>query len=365
MRAACLQFVSVFLTRMPEAIVKEHVSQIAPLVYGLVSEQNSILQATLWGEALYTLGNNFPESWTKIVIKKELLPKLNKTLKDAGYGAPVAMYKNFVKVVSVCPIYHLVPPTAAAAAEKTNKASFRDRCNLLRETMTSLYGGLQNDESVAFHGDLVAAFFETLAFVLWKRVQPLQAEVGGKMPVSEADLDFVFDTIDRIMQLPITDFVDNYKKFKIAAQNERNIHATIPSRFAKMLLDLAKRDYNLDMYRRVCEAFVKNLAVEKRNSTRLLAYILKTFEGEKPLPEPYRDIIVQTIFAKVFKDLKDQLTVEIPEAGKQTVDGIVLKITNYRRLLYTLNKHKQAAQVFAGAVLGEITLPAGDLLVKV
>ena len=132
-----------------------------------------------------------------------------------------------------------------------------------------------------------------------------------------------------------------------------------------MLLDLAKRDFNPDMYRRVCEVFVKNLAVEKRNSTRLLAYILKTFEGEKPLPEPYRDIIVQTIFAKVFKDLTDQLTVEIPEAGKQTVDGIVLKITNYRRLLYTLNKHKQAAQVFAGAVLGEITLPAGDLLVKV
>ena len=41
---------------------------------------------------MYTLGSNFPESWTKIVIKKDFLPKLNKTLKDAGYGAPVTLY---------------------------------------------------------------------------------------------------------------------------------------------------------------------------------------------------------------------------------------------------------------------------------
>ena len=77
---------------MPRDLVQEHVSQITPLVYGLVGEQNSILQTTLWGEALYTLGSNFPESWTKIVIKKDFLPKLNKTLKDAGYGAPVTLY---------------------------------------------------------------------------------------------------------------------------------------------------------------------------------------------------------------------------------------------------------------------------------
>ena len=83
-----------------------------------------------------------------------------------------------------------------------------------------------------------------------------------------------------------------------------------------MLLDLALRDFNPDMYRRVCEVFVKNLAVEKRNSARLLAHVLKTFEGERPLPEAYRTIVVQTVFAKVFKDLKEQLTAEIPEAGK-------------------------------------------------
>ena len=33
-------------------------------------------------------------------------------------------------------------------------------------------------------------------------------------------------------------------------------------------------------------------------------------------------------------------------------------------MLYTLNKHKQAASFFKDAALDEITLPAGDLLIK-
>ena len=53
---------------------------------------------------------------------------------------------------------------------KLNKASFKERCNLLREAMQSLYAGLQNDESVAFHVEAVASFFETLTFILLKRV---------------------------------------------------------------------------------------------------------------------------------------------------------------------------------------------------
>jgi len=65
------------------------------------------------------------------------------------------------------------------AAEKTdkanpNKASFKDRCNLIRELFVNLYGGLKNEEAPLFHGELVSAYFESLAFVLLKRVQVLQ-----------------------------------------------------------------------------------------------------------------------------------------------------------------------------------------------
>ena len=97
------------------------------------------------------------------------MPKLNKCLKEAGYGAPVTLYENFVKYVSICPIYQLTN-TPQPNEGKLNKASFKERCNLLRETFVALWAGLETDESVAFHVEHVACYFETLTFVLLKRV---------------------------------------------------------------------------------------------------------------------------------------------------------------------------------------------------
>ena len=97
------------------------------------------------------------------------MPKLHKCLKDAGYGAPVTMYENFVKYVSINPFYKLTNKPDTSEGPK-NKASFKERCNLLREVMQSLYAGLQTDESVAFHVEAVSSFYETLTFLLLKRV---------------------------------------------------------------------------------------------------------------------------------------------------------------------------------------------------
>ena len=36
-------------------------------------------------------------------------------------------------------------------SDKNNKASFKDRCNLIRELMLNLYSAMQNDEAVQFH----------------------------------------------------------------------------------------------------------------------------------------------------------------------------------------------------------------------
>jgi len=44
--------------------------------------------------------------------------------------------------------------------------------------------------------------------------------------------------------------------------------------------------------------------------------------------------------------LKTELSAEIPDANKQTVEAIVNKSGLYRRLVYTLNKHpREAADV--------------------
>jgi hypothetical protein len=97
------------------------------------------------------------------------LPKLYTCLKASAFGSPASLYENFVKFTSIFPLYHLVDYTE----DKTNKASFKERASLIRETLTTLSQGLKNDESVAFHQDLMKCYFETFAFLVLKRVQPL------------------------------------------------------------------------------------------------------------------------------------------------------------------------------------------------
>jgi hypothetical protein len=73
-----------------------------------MGEDNSMLQGTLWKESIFTIGKNFADScWNTVAIKKDLLPKLYKCLKEAAYGAHASLYENFVKYVSICPVYNL------------------------------------------------------------------------------------------------------------------------------------------------------------------------------------------------------------------------------------------------------------------
>lgn len=133
------------------------------------------------------------------------------TLKAAGFGSPTALYENFVKFVSIFPFYHLVDYTE----DKLNKASFKERCNIIRETLTNLYLGLKNDESVAFHQDLTRSYFETFSFMVLKRVQPLIVSEKS----SQENKDFAVSQLKKCVQLPLEDFILNYEKFNSRVQN--------------------------------------------------------------------------------------------------------------------------------------------------
>lgn len=130
-RSSCLLFISHLLLNLPSETLKPHLTTLSPLVFNLLSEDNTALQSTLWREALFTLGKNYPqECWESLKLKATVLPNLYKSIKGAAFGAPQALYENFVKVVSVFPLYHLVDYTE----DKNNKASFKERANIIRET---------------------------------------------------------------------------------------------------------------------------------------------------------------------------------------------------------------------------------------
>lgn len=191
-----MQFVAAFITEMPSSIVSLHIKEISPAVFNLVSEQNSILQTTFWREALFTLAKNFPDCWASISIKKDFLPKLYKCLKDAAFGAPTSLYDNFVKYLSVCPLYKLTD--FALTEDKQNKASFKDRCGLLREVMLTLYQAINSDEAVAYHTDLIGSYCESLTFILLKRVQPVFE--------AKEDSEYVMKQMEKVIQAPLIDF---------------------------------------------------------------------------------------------------------------------------------------------------------------
>ena len=125
---------------------------------------------------------------------------------------------------------------------------------------------------MAFHVEHVAAYFETLTFLLLKRVQPMLANDGLKAEEKEFG---VTEVVVKAIQLPVNDFVTDYVKFKSAVQNARNIRLTIPRRFARMLIDLAARNIDQTLFTRVCEIFMECLTHTERNSGRLFAYVLK------------------------------------------------------------------------------------------
>mmetsp|Transcript_108480 Transcript_108480/g.149942 ORF Transcript_108480/g.149942 Transcript_108480/m.149942 type:complete len:215 (+) Transcript_108480:1056-1700(+) len=212
----------------------------APQVLGMIGDKNSVVQGTLWREAIFTIGRLYPSCWTTIALKKAFLPKLYSCLKESAYGSPMALYENFVKYASVSPLYQLA---LINESDKLNKASLKERANLIREMFSNLYQGLKNEESVAFHTELVHSYFETLTFILFKRVQPLAEKEN-----SEQDLAFVMTQILKIIELPVEDYLVSFVKNKSKVQANRNVKNSIPARLAQMLLDLANREFNIDIF---------------------------------------------------------------------------------------------------------------------
>lgn len=107
------------------------------------------------------------------------------------------MYDNLIKFCSVFPFFQLVP----GAHEGANKASFKERCNLLREFFKNLYEGLKLDEAVAFHSHLMQSYFECLTFILLKRVQPFWQSAN------EEERQFLVSSLNKVVSTPLRDYL--------------------------------------------------------------------------------------------------------------------------------------------------------------
>jgi len=164
-RSACLMFISKFLLNVPKDVAEKHVSEVAPMIFDMIAEDNAIVQGTLWSEALFTLGKQFPEVWSLINLKKNFIQSMLSCVKNSGFGASLTMYPNLLKFLSVFPLFHL----QGFEDDKLNKFSVKDRAKFLVQFYQHLFAGLKNDEASIFHGHLIGSYFESLTFVILKR----------------------------------------------------------------------------------------------------------------------------------------------------------------------------------------------------
>jgi hypothetical protein len=86
---------------------------------------------------------------------------------------------------------------------------------------------------------------------------------------------------------------------KSKVQNERNIRVSIPSKIAKFLVDLAEREFNTELFTKICVVITGVLQTDSVNSTRVIAAILR----QKTLSKSYKTIVYQEIIDKYMQSL--------------------------------------------------------------
>jgi hypothetical protein len=88
-----------------------HIHKIANSLFSAIADESSQVQKVLWKSLLFEFCTEFSDTiWEQIDIKKGVLPQLHTCLKNAGFGAHVDLYKNFVAVVSIFPVLNFEEP---------------------------------------------------------------------------------------------------------------------------------------------------------------------------------------------------------------------------------------------------------------
>ena len=250
-------------------VTEGHISQIAPIVFEMVQEDSSIMQSCLWREAYFTFGNKFPAVWTSINLKKAFIPGIMACLKNSGYGAPSALYRNLVRFTSVFPAFRLVD----YQEDKQNKMSIKDRCNFLSQFFQSLYAGRKNEEAANYHQELTGAYFETLTFLLVKRFIPF-AE-SKEYNFEDADLKHAWTQLKSVIEMPGLDFIKKYEKKSSQLLNQRNIRQTIPLRYNAFAAGIMSKGLNKVVTDKILET-IFDMIMDNHNTPNSIR-MLKSF----------------------------------------------------------------------------------------
>jgi hypothetical protein len=184
-------------------------------------------------------------------------------------------------------------------------------------------------------------YFETFAFLVLKRVQPLITSEKA----SQEDKDFAIMQLKKCIQLPLEDFINNYEKFQSKVQNQRNIRVTIPAQIAKFLKDLADRNVDQKIFSSLSDYILESILVapEKPNIVRVFSSLFKG--GISQDSWYFRDSILSGIVFTHLKHLDDKVTADVENLSKDNIDAVILKASQIQRVLYKVNKYQVGGDI--------------------
>jgi len=343
------------MSNVPRDISEAHVAQIAPEILEMVSEDNQIIQNTLWKAVFFTLGKEFPEVWSMINLKKNFNQGLMTCLKNSGYGANFGLYPNLVKFTSVFPLFQLVD----FKDDKNNKFSVKDRAKFLTQFYQHLFAGLKNDNASYFHKDLTGAYFETLAFFLLKRFAPF---AKGLSPEDE-NYQFVWSQLQMVIELPLIDYISKYEKFDSKVQNQRNVRSTIPERYCGLVKALSERDLDGKVLDGVIAIIFDALSdrMQEKNGLRFAKAFVKQRSTEFGESELFKNVNEKINVKLVEKMFDMELTKQIKEIGRKTLDATLSKCLNFQKLLVCMAKQGLGDSCFRSISIEKLLALIKDL----
>lgn len=143
----------------------------------------------------------------------------------------------------------------------------------------------------------------------------------------------------KVIELPVEDYILSFVKNKSKIQAKRNVKNSIPTRLAQMLLDLANREFNIDIYGQIFDKIIQvmcdnNDAVNTSRFYKQVMLLIKT----RQLPGKYGDLIKDKLFNKFVLGLYKQVEDGQKDLNKQTVGAYTQKCLAMQKLLEVEDK---------------------------
>lgn len=156
--------------------------------------------------------------------------------------------------------------------------------------------------------------------------------------------------------MPLNDFVQKYEKSKNEVFALRNVRETIPKNYCRMFNNITEREHDPEVLSFLSEVVVESLK-ERLDEPNALAVAKQFIEYRDQFSSAsrYEEVINSQINLKLVAALfADQLTPELREIGRKTLDAALRKTQHLVELVLSMKKFSLSGSLFEQLTLSSL-----------